>query len=61
MTIRMPEGLAPLAVWCFSRQAGALTQSANATEFLSERDLALFREHGDWIGGNAIMNSDPRS
>jgi serine/threonine-protein kinase HipA len=29
----MPEGLAPLAVWCFDRQAGALTQSANGMEF----------------------------
>jgi HipA-like protein len=29
----MPEDPAPLAVWCFARQAGALTQSANGTEF----------------------------
>ena len=29
----MPEGLAPLAVWCFDRQAGALTQSTNGMEF----------------------------
>lgn len=29
----MAEGLAPLAVWCFDRQAGALTQSANGMEF----------------------------
>ena len=29
----MPERLAPLAVWCFGRQAGALTQSANGMEF----------------------------
>jgi serine/threonine-protein kinase HipA len=29
----MPEGLAPLTVWCFGRLAGALTQSANGMEF----------------------------
>lgn len=29
----MPDGLAPLAVWCFARQAGVLTQSANGIEF----------------------------
>jgi hypothetical protein len=55
----MPEGLAPLAL--LSAGAGALTQSANGTEFLSRRAFPLLREPGDWIGGNAIMNSDPRS
>jgi serine/threonine-protein kinase HipA len=30
----MPEGLAPLVVWCFARQAGVLTQSANGIEFV---------------------------
>ena len=29
----MPEGLGPLAVWCFDRQAGALNQSTNGMEF----------------------------
>ena len=29
----MPEDLAPLVVWCFDRQAGALTQTANGMEF----------------------------
>lgn len=29
----MPEGLAPLVVWCFERQAGVLTQSVNGVEF----------------------------
>jgi serine/threonine-protein kinase HipA len=29
----MPEGLAPLAVWCFDRQAGALTDTARGMEF----------------------------
>jgi len=29
----MPEGLAPLAVWCFDRQAGALTQTTGGIEF----------------------------
>ena len=29
----MPEGPAPLAVWCFDRQAGALTQTASGMEF----------------------------
>jgi len=30
----MPEGLAPLAVWCFDRRAGALTQGATGMEFV---------------------------
>ena len=29
----MPEGPAPLAVWCFDRQAGALTQTRDGIEF----------------------------
>jgi serine/threonine-protein kinase HipA len=29
----MPEGFAPLVVWCFDRQAGTLMQSANGMEF----------------------------
>ena len=29
----MPEGLAPLVVWCFDRHAGALTQTASGIEF----------------------------
>jgi serine/threonine-protein kinase HipA len=38
----MPEGFAPLAVWCFDRQAGALTQSANGMEFAYA---------ADWVAG----------
>ena len=34
----MPDGLGPLAVWCFDRQAGALTQSANGMEFAYTAD-----------------------
>jgi serine/threonine-protein kinase HipA len=30
----MPEVPAPLVVWCFARQAGVLTQSANGIEFV---------------------------
>jgi serine/threonine-protein kinase HipA len=29
----MPEDLAPLAVWCFDRQAGTLTQTTGGIEF----------------------------
>jgi HipA-like protein len=29
----MPDGLPPLAVWCFDRQAGSLTQTAGRMEF----------------------------
>ncbi len=34
----MPEGFAPLAVWCFGRQAGALTQTTNGMEFAYAAD-----------------------
>ncbi|MDQ6804322.1 MAG: HipA N-terminal domain-containing protein [Actinomycetota bacterium] len=34
----MSEGLAPLAVWCFARQAGALTQTANGMQFAYAAD-----------------------
>ena len=34
----MPEGLGPLAVSCFDRQAGALTQTANGMEFAYAAD-----------------------
>jgi HipA-like protein len=34
----MPEEPAPLAVWCFDRQAGALTQTAKGMEFAYAAD-----------------------
>jgi HipA-like protein len=36
----MPEGLAPLAVWCFGRQAGALMQTASGIEFAYAEEWA---------------------
>lgn len=37
----MPEGLAPLVVWCFDREAGALTQTANGMQFAYAAEWAV--------------------